>query len=273
MTYERSLTELRAEIDSHLESVLKPADKDRLTAARETVDEYDDRKYGQLLMLSFESIATPASRDPGTVLPAATAVELLRGYCRLRSELLIQFDNGIAHSLTRDPMPALLSGDYLYTSAYSALSEINNAHLGACFETLTAVQESVIGALSTNYSSTPTAPDCRSFIDDTAGVLGEGAAVIGATLAGVDSTHRQHFATVGRGFGTGHQIQLTFGSGGGDVLSVFQGSEERELRQHAEKRLDEAEKSLCHLSSAYDTSFLRTFVEGTGSGSVHGVSD
>lgn len=261
MSHERSLADRRAEIDRHLETVLKSADRDCLELARATMEEWDDRWYGQLLALSYDSMADTSNTE--TVHLAATAIELLRGYCRLRSELLVQLNDEIAHSLTRDPTSALLASDYQHTSAYSTLGDVDHAHLRDCFEIFTNVSETIIEAFSTNYTqSSPTIGHC-SFIDDTAGILGEGAALIGATLADVDRSRREHFAILGRGFSMGRQIQLSLNSGYRIVHIVPPLPDEQQLRQYAEQHLEMSNQALQDLSSYADVDPLRAFGKDT----------
>lgn len=269
MFHEHSFADHRAEIDSHLETVLGAAESDCLASARATMETYDDRRYGQLVALSYDSVAERRDNTSETesILPAATAIELLRGYCRLRSELLVQVNDEMAHSLTRDPTAALLAGDYLYTSAYSALCDVDTAHLGACVKILTTVSETIIEAFSTNDSeSSSLTSDQYSFFDKTAGSIGEGAAILGATLADVDSARRDYFAKLGHGFGTARQIHRSLDTETGTVKAASPVHNERHLRKHAEQRRDEAHQALQKLSSTVDITALRMLVNLDESG-------
>lgn len=267
MARKLSLTDRRTEIDSRLELVLDTADNCRLAPASATILERDNRWYGQLVALSHNSLATTPDRPE--VVPAATAIELLRGYLRLREELLLQLGNETTDSLQWEVTPALLASDYLYTSAYSTLGTLTADRIAECVEELTTVSESIIEALGSDCMQSPPSPaECCSSIDNTAGALGQGAAVIGATLAGIDDPG-DHFATLGRGFGTVWQIQDILASDGTAVRTETSLTERR-LRQHAKRRLRETDHALQQLSSAVDVSSLRAFGAETVSESIAG---
>ncbi|UHQ98673.1 polyprenyl synthetase family protein (plasmid) [Natrinema zhouii] len=205
-------------------------------------------------------MATTPARP--AALSAATAIELLRGYVRLREQLIHQLGNEVTDSLQWEVTPALLASDYLYTSAYSTLGSLTDDHIAECLEEFTAVSKSIIETLGRNYiQSTPSPTKYCSFIDDTAGALGRGAAVIGATLADVDEPHRDHFATLGRGFGTIYRIQHLLASDGASI-KTDSSLTDRRLRQHAKQRLQETDRALQQLSSTLDVTSLRTFVTG-----------
>lgn len=263
MSHERSLADCCTKIDNHLETVLEAADSGCLAAARATMETYDDRWYGQLLTVSYDSVAQRRATTPDTesIMPAATAIELLYGYCRLRGELLVQVNDEIAHSLSQDPTAALLAGDYLYTSAYSTLVGVDDTHLGECFEILTTISETIIETFSTTSTGpSSSASDLSAFFDTTAGSIGEGAAILGATLADVDSARRDSFAKLGRGFATARQIHRSLDAETGTVNVASIVTNERQLRKHAEQRRDEARKALQKLSSTVDMTAIRTLV-------------
>lgn len=259
MTDEHSTNDLRAAIDRRLETVFETENDARVPAAREAVAEDEDRWYGRLLVRSYGSVAD--SMDSEATLSAAAAMELLRGYCRLRSELLVQITDDVAHSLTRDPTSALLAGDFLYSAAFTTLAEIDHSSRKACFEVLTDVSERVVEAFSRNYvRSTSTTASRRQLIDGTAGALGEGAAVIGVTLAGGGEPLRENFAALGRGLGAGRQIRQTLDAEGGSVRVAFLERDQHQFRQHAERRLAAATEALRSLSAAADADRLRPLV-------------
>ncbi|WP_222913112.1 polyprenyl synthetase [Natrinema sp. SYSU A 869] len=260
MSHELALTERRTEIDSRLEMVLDAADG-QLAPAWTAILERDNRWFGQLLALSHNAVAETS--DSPVVVPAATAIELLRGYVRLRERLIVQPGDTAADSLQWEVTSPLLASDFLYTTAYSTLGGLDDNRIGECFEVLTTVSDSIIEALGrTDSQSTPSSTEYCSFIDDTAGALGRGAAVIGATLADVDEPDRDHFATLGRGFGTVCRIRDILAS---DGPSVQPGSAPatRRLRQHTKQRLQETDRALRQLSSAVDGDSIRTFVAET----------
>lgn len=261
MSQEHSVVKRREAIERRVDSVLEPANQDGLTVARTIMDTFEDRWYGQLLIHSYESIAeTP---DTEMVRSAATAIELFRGYCRLRSKLLIQAADEPSRSVARNVTPALLAGDYLYSSAYSTLGEVTSPRLAECFDTLTRLSETIVEAYSFNFArSTPSTVSHTSFVDETAGLLGRGAATVGATLAEVDRSRHGRFATLGRGFSTDRQIRhlLDGDAVPGQTVPFPSAPDEDELRRHAERRRDEAVRALDSLSSFADTSPLRTLV-------------
>ncbi|MFC6767696.1 polyprenyl synthetase family protein [Natrinema soli] len=268
MARELSLTDRRAEIDGRLELALDAADSGRLAPASTTVLERDTRWYGQLVALSHNSLATTPDRPE--VVPAATAIELLRGYLRLREELILQLGTEATDSVQWEVTPALLASDYLYTSAYSTLGTLTADRIAECVEELTTVSESIIEALGSDCLPSPPSPaEYWSSIDNTAGALGRGAAVIGATLADIDDPDGDHFATLGRGLGTVWQIQDILASDG-PAVRAGTSLTERRLRQHAKRRLRETDHALQQLSSAVDVTSLRAFGAETVSESIAG---
>lgn len=272
MSRDLSLTERRTRIDGRLKRVLDSADGGRLAPAWTTIVERDNRWYGQLLALSHNSVATTPVRP--TVLPAATAIELLRGYVRLREQLIHQLSNEVTDPLRWEVTSALLASDYLYTSAYSTLGTLPDDHRAECFEEFTAVSKSIIETLGRNYiQSTPSPTKYCSFIDDTAGALGQGAAVIGATLADIDEPHRDYFATLGRGFGTVCRIQHILASDSA-LTQTDSSLTDRRLRQHAKQRLRETDHALQQLSPAVDVNPLRVFItEAVSESTADGILD
>ncbi|QCS44871.1 polyprenyl synthetase [Natrinema versiforme] len=258
MTRTERLSERRLEIDRRLEEALEQAGRDRLGPVRATMTDRDDRRYGQLVAQVHDSIAATPARE--TVLPAATAIELFRGYVRLRAQLLCRLGDEDA-SVQWDVTSALLASDYLYTTAYSTLGTLDDDRIGSCFETLASVSASVIEALGTAESqSTVPATDYCSLIDETAGSLGRGSALVGATLADIDEQYRERVATVGRGFGTVSRIQFVLASDAGALRTGSSSSTVRRLRRHATRRLTEVDRALDELSPVADVAPVRAFV-------------
>lgn len=254
----RSFGALRTRIGRRIEAALDSDPRDGLATAREIMDERDERWYGLLLALSYDAVAEPPDVEP--VVPAAAAIELLGGYCRLRGELLVQFDDTIAHSVTRDPTAALLAGDYLHSAAYSTLGAVDHPLLGDCFETLTTVSGRIVEAFGARYTrSVPPTTGHGSSVDETAGTLGEGAAVIGATLAGVDDALRDTFATLGRGLATSRQIRRALDPEATTLPVVPPDHDEQRLRQHARRRRGDTDRALADLASKAAVESLRAF--------------
>ncbi|MGQ3413752.1 polyprenyl synthetase [Natrinema sp. LN54] len=260
MAQDSTRSERRLEIDRRLEEALGRVESHCSAPVRATVTERDDRRYGQLVALSHDSIAeTP---DRSTVLPAATSIELFRGYSRLREQLLSQLDAENTALVQWDVTTALLASDYLYTTAYSTLGTLDDERVGECFEILASVSAAIIEALgSTEPRATPETTDHCSVIDGTAGALGRGAALLGATLADIEEPHREHVATVGRGFGTVSRIRAILASDTGAPRTDSSSSPAtRQLRRHATRRLNEVDRALDDLSPVADIDPLRAFV-------------
>ncbi|WP_226023735.1 polyprenyl synthetase [Halomicrobium salinisoli] len=251
----------RSDIDRRLETAVESADAAGLPAVDAVLSATDDRWYGRLLLRSYES--TAGSPPPEAALSAGAAVELLRAYCRLRTRLLDRGDADGARVGSLAPTASLLAGDFLYAAAYSELDGVDHVRGGACFDALVDVSETVVEALAAHYVG-PTSPASElTAIDDTAGALGEGAAVVGATLAGVDGQWRDHFATLGHGLAVGREIQRTADPDAGGFHPVPD-LDDRRLRRYAERRLAAADDALDELS-AVDVARLRPlFEDATG---------
>lgn len=250
----------RSAIDRRLEAVVESADAAGLPAVATVLAECDDRWYGRLLLRSYESTA---GSPPEAALSAAAAVELLRGYCRLRSRLLDRGDADDARAGPPAPTASLLAGDFLFTAAYSELDGADHVRGRAPFETLVDVSQTVVEALAAR-SVGPTSPESElAPIDGTAGALGEGAAVVGARLAGVDGRWRDHFATLGHGLAVGRAVQRALDPDA-DGFHLVPDPDERRLRRYADRRLAAADDALDELS-AIDVARLRPlFEDATG---------
>lgn len=258
MTDERSLAESKATIDRRLERLLAPGDDPPLPAARVAMETCDDRWYGQLLVGAYDSIAESVNDE--AVLSAAVAIELLRGYYRVRSDLLARTAGDATLTSDREPTSALLAGDHLHSVAYAVLAGTEHHSIGACFGTFTTASRRIAEALEAGVGrSTSSSADRTALIDDTVGALGESAALIGATLAGADGTLREHFATLGRGAAVGQQVRRTRDPDAGRLHAVPPGPDAGTLRRHADRRLREAGRVLRNLPPGVDASRLRPF--------------
>jgi hypothetical protein len=251
-----------AQIDRHLESVLSDTDDAGLPLVHEVVDEPSDRWYGQLVVNAYVSVTDIS--DPETVLPAAAGIELLRAYVRLRSRLLVKLADNYAYSFTLDPTSALLAGDYLYTAAFSSLGSVPDTPSSDCFQILTSVLETITDAFARTYTPAGSADyDQAVFLDETAGSLGEGAAALGATLAGLDEPNRRHFERLGRRLSTARQIDRILDAPPREALVVLPEFDEAQLQTHAERRREDADQALDALSKTVDVTCLRTVVKTT----------
>ncbi|WP_313693267.1 hypothetical protein [Halorarum halobium] len=263
MTRERPLAARRAAIDARIDAALESATANSLALARTTMEEAG--WFGPLLACSYDSVADGSAADGADAegaLLAAAAIELLAGYCRLRGELLVQLDDGVAHSLNRDPPSALLAADFLYTSAYSTLASIDHARIGACFDAFTDASLSIVGAFDAGGAGAePSRTDRRPSIEGTAGALGETAATVGAALAGVERDRRDRFATLGRGFSTARRVRLALDS---DVWPAHVGRpdlDDRRFVRSADRSRAEAERALSRLPSPADAGPLEALVD------------
>lgn len=251
----------RADINARLDQALSNADDPPLSLVREAVAEPDDRWYGRLVVHAYASLADV--RGAETAVPAAAAIELLRGYTRLRSRLLVQPTDTCAHTLTPEPTRALLAGDYLYTTAYSTLHLQANPAPKACLEVLTNVLETVTEAFALVDGETASPEhDQTLFFDRTAGSIGGGAARLGATLAGAPESHRAKMEQIGHGLSTARQIRRIRNADPLEAMVVPPTTDDASLRKHAKKQHREATEAVRALSPAVDTSFVQRFTVG-----------
>lgn len=265
MADDYSFDDRDAAIDRYLETTLEDltidVDHEQVVGASavktiESVDQW----YGQLLACSYESIVeTPT---PEAYLPATASIELLHRYYRLRLALLVRIADETAHVSNQDVTSSLLVGDYLYTAAYSTLSELQTTSLGVCFRALATTLQTIIETF-TDYAgqSTWTASEYSSFIEGTVGVLGEGAAAIGATLAGADADDRARIASVGRRLATGRQLRRVLDPDVDTVFPVPSGVPERRLRDRTHQHLEGAVRTIRELAPLVDETVFEAFIE------------
>ncbi len=230
-----------AEIDAQLERALDRSDGP-LTAAREAVMETGDRWYGQLVAGARDAAADTASAP---VVPAAGAAELVRGYARLRTASLG------THSADPDPSAALLAGDYLYTAAYSSLSAVPNPALDGCFGALTDGLTSVTVTFARAHES----DDGAAAFDRVAGVVGETAARLGASLGDADDTQRERLAAFGRAAAAERAVRRVLRRDS----SAIANADEPALRERQAEKREEAERTLETLRT--DATGLRELVD------------
>lgn len=249
-------------IERHFEQVLSNADKINPPLVRDVLQESPDRWYGQLVVSVYDSLSDRQDRE--AVLPAAAAIELLRGYVRLRSRLLVTLTDKHAHSITLDPTAALLAGDYLYTAAFSSLRSVPDPSSGDCFKILATVLETITEAFAHTYTPTESIDyDQAMFLDDTAGSLGEGATALGATLADIEKPVGQHYERLGRGLSTARQINYVLDTDPTEAMVVPPTFDASQFRMYAEQRRDDAIQALDTLSGIVDVTRLRAFAETT----------
>jgi hypothetical protein len=241
----------RPAIDAQLDRVLGDADGAGAALARELVEEPDDRWYGALAVSTYRACSGDDDVDPA--LPAAAAVELLRGYTLARSRLLARADN-------EDVPPAettavLLAGDFLYTAAFTALGRGTGVARADGFEVLA----DVVSTVTTTFAAAYTEESCppAEFVDGTAGAVGAGAARLGATLADGPPPQQETVPTVGSGLATAREIHRRLGPGTAGTVALPTDTEDERLRDHAERRRKRAVRALDELGHSADDSPLR----------------
>ncbi|WP_115864406.1 isoprenoid biosynthesis enzyme family protein [Halorussus litoreus] len=251
-----------SEIEHQIEVELRDTDKVGPPLVRNVLQEPRDRWYGQLAVRVYDSLSE--HKDYEDVLPAAAAIELLRESVRLRSRLLVTLTDKHAHSLTLEPTAALLAGDYFYTAAFSSLRSVPDSRSGDCFEILTAVLETITGTFARAYTPDKSVEyDKAVFLDETAGSLGEGAAILGGTFAGLDEPNHRHFERLGRELSVVRQIRLILDADPSEATVVPPAIDQEQLRALAERRQDHANRVLDTLSETVDVTRLRAFAEAT----------
>jgi len=255
-------------IERHIDQMLDDADEARFPLVRDVLYESPDRWYGQLVVAVYDSLAERQNHE--AVLPAAAAIEFLRGYVRLRNQLLVALTEKHAHSFTRDTTPALLAGDYLYTAAFSLLGSVPDSPSGDRFEILTTTLETITDRFARTYIPAESAScDQVGFFDDTVGSLGRGAAVLGSTLAGFDESARRHYERLGHGLSTARQIGHVLDGESNCAMVVPPTFDESKFRMYEKQRRNDAEQALNTLSETGDVTRLRAFAETTVPNPAH----
>jgi len=283
MLPEQTLPERRSEIEERIADRIDAAAGEALAAELSAVPERGDRWYGQLLVISHDAVvATPnpasaSSRD--AALTAATAIELLREYWVMRERLLVRLDGGDLDRSGRELTTRLLASDFLFTSAYSTLGSLRDERTAECVEAFATAAESMVAAFDDDRPRSTLPPETFcAFADATAGALGRGAAVVGATLAGAGEVETERLAAVGRGVAAARRVPRTLGENAGEKSSPgprstspqedlegarveSSASDSPRLREFAARRLDEAERALDALAETATVDALAAFVD------------
>jgi len=253
-----------SQIDRHIQRVLSDEDTVEIPLVHETLHESRDRWYGQIVVNVYETLAD--SQNPEPAFLAAAGIELLRGYVRLRSRLLLMLTEKHAHSFTLDPTSALLAGDYLVSAAFSSLDSLPDSRSGDCVGILTTALETITGAFARTHTPAGSAERDRGvFFDDIAGSLGEAAAVLGTTLTGFDETDRQYVEQFGRGLSTARQIEIVLDTAPSEAMVVPPTLDAAQLHRRAEQRREDVDQALTALSETVSVTRLRAFSEVTES--------
>jgi hypothetical protein len=229
MSDERARREPTEAVDRRLAEAFESLPAFALPAARDTVARFDDHWCGDLLRSCHGAMGgrdAPVDRETrSAVVAAAASVELLRAYCHRRWIALDwtgepdrdtgQPDRDTGHpDLDTDradgpPAPAevkdvgadVLAGDYLHATAYRVLGDLPAESYRPCLDTLTDVSATLAETFDEERDGDGESPPPPAFFEGTGGALGEGAAVMGAELAGVDTDARETAGTLGRGLG------------------------------------------------------------------------
>ncbi|GGL66418.1 polyprenyl synthetase family protein [Halocalculus aciditolerans] len=243
---------LDARVERALDGVLTP----NLAAVRADVTP-TERWFGRLLLCVHDTAAgspTPAARA------GAAAVELLNEYHRVRSGLVVQLDNAVAHSLNWDHTDALLAGDAIHATAYRTLDD---AALADAIDTLTDASTTLTHALDTRVSRPPPPGERTPLLDETVGVLGRSAALVGASIAGLDDETRNAVGRFGRGVSVARAGRIAADTDPGAVRVVPPDTDPDRLRQYAADALADADAALDALADVLDTDPLRAFLDAT----------
>lgn len=232
----------QADLDAELDRILGDTTNHGLRVARDVIEKPDDRWYGELVGVTYTSLSdAPDDELAESLAAAAAAIELLRGYTWLRSQLLSQLTDEPPHFPTAGRQQSLLAGDYLYTSAFEALASMSNPALDNGVGILTTGFKSITEAFARSHPAAESAEsDPRSFLDQTLGSLGEAATCLGATLAGDSPAARTQIAAVGSGVATAHGIHRLLETGPRDPVVALRNIDEPTLREHAARRWNEA---------------------------------
>lgn len=259
-------TDAASAIDRRLDSVVASAADAGIPLARSAVETAPDSWYGRLLVACAD--AGPASVDADASAPAAAAIELFRGYCRLRSELLGAVAAGEdRQSAGEDPTAPLLAGDALFSLAYSTLADVEHPATHVCFATLARTSRTIVESFAaTDGRRYVSLADHRDLLDGTAGALGRGAAVVGAILGGVEGDRREVFATLGRGLGVARAGRRT-PDGAGNLFHPSLDASDDALQRHVTRRLAEADRARREVAGSMDARPLRPLFDAVAESS------
>lgn len=265
-----------ARVAAVLDSSLVGDDDGTMAAARVAVDAGDDRWYGRLVAAAHDSVVGATDPDSGpvsnrdAVAAAATAVEFVRGYCRLRADLLSALDGDCDATLAADHSTALLAGDYLHAAAFESLQSVPGRATGACVGAFTAALGSVratFAAASDDQASTRQIE--QSVVDGTAGCVGEAAATLGGVLAGADDRAADAIEDAGRALAVVHATDRLLDSERAVTIVPVHTVDEARLRAQADGHREDAAGALQSLPAAVDAAEL----EALASGSEHVAPD
>lgn len=242
-------------IDAMLDDILTP----RLAAVRADVTP-TDRWYGRLLQHVYDALADDP--DPATAGAGAAAVELLNEYHRVRGGLIVQLENTVAHSLNWEHTDALLAGDALHAAAYSALHDVDTAHVDV-ISVLADTSSTMTRAFDARVSHASGSTDGSSFVEKTVGSLGRAAAGIGATLAGATADVRADAGRFGSGLSVARWSRLAAAADASTASIVPPAIDPERVGQHGRDALADATTALDRLAATTDATALRELLETT----------
>lgn len=129
------------------------------------------------------------------------------------------------------------------------------------FSTLVSTAQSLVEVMGRAHAGDGlTEANFTAYLDDTVGALGEGAAALGATVAGVDPAHRRAFAPIGHGIAVADWIETLLSREPDRASIVPQAPDEDSLREHAATRRLGARDAIRSLEDVVETGPLHDLV-------------
>lgn len=246
----------RSTVDDGVADALDDASTESLTVARRAVDGTGDRWYGRLVAAAHDAVAGPPRAE--AVLPAAVSVELLRGYCRLRTSLLADVPDGQNTPGGPDQSAALLAGDYLHAVAFLELRSLPRSVPEAGFETLTDALESIRAGFTAAFAEPAAAnTDPAALVEQTVGSVAGAAVRLGVSLGGADPSAADEFADAARDYATARGLRQLRDALHQTAVELPFGVDDAALRMQAESRRADASRRLRGLRGDFDVQSVR----------------
>lgn len=246
-----------------------PDGDETLAAARAAVDVRDDRWYGRLAVAARDSVVGEdgheAAAEREGVAPVATAVELVRGYGRLRADLLSALHGDAEVTLAADHSTALLAGDYLHAAAFQRLHSVPVDSAPACVEALTGALGSVRATFDAASDRAGSGRQSEQpVVDGTAGCVGGVAATLGGVVAAADDREVDALAAAGRALATVHATASLLDAEDAVTLVPAHAVEESRLRASAHECQESAARALASLPASVDADELEALASRSG---------
>jgi len=252
----------RATVDDAVAAALAGEDDaghESLAVARRTVEAPEDRWYGRLVAAAHDA-AADRSR-PDAVLPAAVSVELLRGYCHLRTALLVDASSPGDGPLGVDRSAALLAGDYLHASAFREAGSLPEPPApGTGYEVLADALESVRAGFDAAFAGGDApASDAgpASLVERTAGSVADAAVRLGVSLAGADRSTATALARAGRDLATARGLRQLRDAVHRAAVDFPFAVDDAAVREEADRRRADATRRLRTLRGDLDVAGVR----------------